>query len=314
MHPDLRARMGRHVEPATTAEGLVLRDLVGVMDFAVIDAAGMDIKGEAEQLFAHDRAFEMPAGGALAPRTVPFHLPCLARRCLAPDRKIGSVALAFYCFDPALALFSYRASKPPVIGDCRHVEIEAGVEFVAMPVGNALCEIDHLVDVIGRHRPLGRLADVERLHVRPIGFGVMLGDVPDRLRLGRSHLFHLVFARIAIVGQMTHVGDVDDVGELVALPAQCAAKDIGKDIGPHVADMGVVVDRRPAAVDARFPLVNGPEFLQLAGERIEQLQGRVGHETRIRWRHAYCQPSQRTLSSVPARWTSKLFTGASVSR
>ena len=313
MHPDLRARMSRHVEPATTAEGLVLRDLIGVMDFAVIDAAGMDIEGEAEQLFAHDRAFEMPAGGALAPRTVPFHLPCFARRCLAPDGEISRVALALDRVDAALAVLGDSACEAAVILYRRDVEIEPAFEFVAMFRRNLLAPRDHRLDVLGRARVLLGLHGETRKVVLEI-FLVKFGNVPRALVLARRHLLHLVLAFVGIGGEVTDIGDVDDVGKLVALPLQCAAQRIGKDIGAHVADVLVIVDRRPTAVDARFSRVNGPEFLQLAGERIEQLQGRVGHETRIRWRHAYCQPSQRTLSSVPARLTSKLFTGASVSR
>jgi len=149
-----------------------------------------------------------------------------------------------------------------------------------MPVGNALREVDHLIDIIGRHRPLGRLADIERFHIGPEGLGIVLRDVPDRLRPGGSHLLHLVLARIAIVGQMADIGDIDDVGEIVALPAQRASQHIGEDIGAHIADMGVVVDRRPAGIDARFAGVDGSEFLQLAGERVEQLERRLGHAKR----------------------------------
>ena len=36
----------------------------------------------------------MPARSTPAPRGIPFHLPRLARRGLAPDRKVGGIALA----------------------------------------------------------------------------------------------------------------------------------------------------------------------------------------------------------------------------
>jgi hypothetical protein len=61
------------------------------------------------------------------------------------------------------------------------------------------------------------LADVQRAHIGPIGLGIVLAmsqmDWPGL----RRHLFHLVLARIGIVGQVADIGDVDDVGELVAL-------------------------------------------------------------------------------------------------
>ena len=67
VHPDLRTRMRRLVQIAAAAEGLILRDFIGMVDLAVVDSAGMDVEWEAQQLLAHDRAFEMPAGCTLAP-------------------------------------------------------------------------------------------------------------------------------------------------------------------------------------------------------------------------------------------------------
>ena len=47
----------------------------------------------------------------------------------------------------------------------------------------------------------------------------MLRDVPDGLRLFSRHLFYLVLTRIGIIGQVADIGYIDDVGELVTLPA-----------------------------------------------------------------------------------------------
>src|SRR3546814_18072835 len=73
---------------------LVLRDLVGMVDFAMVDAAGVDVERMAQPRLAHHRAFEVPARRALAPGGVPFHLPLLARRGLAPYGEVAGVALA----------------------------------------------------------------------------------------------------------------------------------------------------------------------------------------------------------------------------
>src|SRR3546814_5505692 len=54
VHPQSRA-----ARVAATMR-LVLRDLVRMVDFAVVDAAGVDIERKAEQGFGHHRAFEMP--------------------------------------------------------------------------------------------------------------------------------------------------------------------------------------------------------------------------------------------------------------
>jgi len=265
---------------------LILRDFVGVVDFAVVDPAGVNVEGEAQHLAAHHRTFKMPTGRTLAPRAVPFHLARLYGRSLAPDREVGGVALALDALDPALSVLGHGAGQAPVIGHGGHIEIEPAVELVAMLVRDASRKFDHLRDVIGRHRPLRWLADIQRLHVRPIGLLVMFGDVPDRLRLLRRHLFHLVLARVGIVGQVAHVRDVDDVGECIPLPAQRPPQHIGEHIGAHIADMRVVIDRRPAGIDARLTGVDGGEGFELAGERVEQAQfvvwGSVGHG-RVLW-------------------------------
>ncbi len=146
-----------------------------------------------------------------------------------------------------------------------------------MFVRDALGEFDHRLDVIGCHRPLRRLADVERLDVRLKRLGVMARDVPNRLLgFGRGQ-FQLVLAGITIVGEVANIGDVDDVGELVALPLQRPPERVGEDIGAHVADVGVIVYRRPAAVDPRLALVDGNEGFERAGERVEQRELGCGH-------------------------------------
>ena len=107
---------------------------------------------------------------------------------------------------------------------------------------------------------------------------------------------------------MADIGDIDHVGEPVALEAERPAQHVGKDIGPHVADVRIVVDRRPAGIDPRLALVNGPERLQLAGQAVEQAKGGVSHgrglnpagtgvKTRARGTDA-----TRDRGSYPSRW------------
>src|SRR3546814_13012952 len=99
----------------------------------------------------------MPTRRAAAPRRIPFHLALLARGRLAPDREVGGVALAVDGIDAAFALIAAVAREAAVLSDRRRVEIEAAVEFVAMPVGDRLCERDNLRDIVGRQRPVRRL-------------------------------------------------------------------------------------------------------------------------------------------------------------
>src|SRR3546814_16938403 len=116
------------------------------MNLAMVDAAGVDVKGQAEFGLAHHRTFQVPARRAAAPRRIPFHLPRLARRRSAPDREIGGVALALDLVDPAPnpigVIVGHRARQPAIVGDGRDVEIEAPVEFKAMRVRATMCKFD----------------------------------------------------------------------------------------------------------------------------------------------------------------------------
>ena len=232
----------------------------------MVNAACMDIEREAEQLFAHDGAFKMPAGCALAPWTVPFHLPRLARRGLAPDREVGGIAFAFHRIDPAFTLLGNGTRKTPVIRHGGDIEIEAAFEFVAVLLGNALGERQHLLDIVRGDGPVRGLADVQRLHVVPIGLGIVPRDIPDGLRTLCCGFLQLVLTRIGIVRQVAHIGDVDDMGELVALPGQRAAQHVRKHVGAHVADMRIVIDRGSAGIDARLAGVDGHERLDLPSQ------------------------------------------------
>ena len=94
---------------------LILRNLLGMVNFAVIDPASVDVERQAKQSFGHDRAFKMPAGSAAPPGAVPFHLPRLARRGLAPDREIGGVALARDFPDPPFAFVGAGAGEAAIV-------------------------------------------------------------------------------------------------------------------------------------------------------------------------------------------------------
>src|SRR3546814_19992677 len=106
-----------------------------MMNLAMVDAAGVDVKGQAEFGLAHHRTFQVPARRAAAPRRIPFHLPRLARRRSAPDREIGGVALALELVDPAPnpigVIVGPRARQPARGGDGREVERKATVDVIA---------------------------------------------------------------------------------------------------------------------------------------------------------------------------------------
>ena len=209
----------------------------------------------------------MPARRAPAPGAVPFHLPRLAGRRRAPDREINRVALAGHRVDPAFARIGVRARQPPIVGDGCGIEIKPAVELIAVPGLDRFRPVDHRLDIVGGAGMRG-LANVQP---RQIGFEVRLiefGNVPGRFALCRGHSLHLVLARIGVAGQMADIGDVDDMGELVTLASEDAPQRVGKDIGAHIADMLIIIDRRAAAIDARLARVHRRERFKRTGQAV----------------------------------------------
>ena len=267
MHPDSRAAI------RSAAVRLVLRDLVGMVDLAVVDPAGVDVERLAEQRRAHHAAFDVPAGCAAAPRRIPFHLAGFARRSSAPDREVGRVAFAVDALDPALALVGRGARQLPVIGHRGDIEIQPARKHVAVPGLDPPGPRDHPCNVVGRARMLW-LSNVEPGEVVLEHLLVISRNVPRRLALRARCFLQLVVARVGVAGEVADIGDVDDVGELVALVAQRPAQRIGEDIRPHVADVLVVVDRRPARINRRLARPQRDEILEAAGQAVEKAQGR----------------------------------------
>ena len=261
---------------------MVLRDLVGMVDFAMIDAAGVDVEMVAQILTAHHRTFEVPAGRAAAPGAVPFHLTMLVGSAEAPDREVSGMTLARDAVDAALhRAFVARAGETAVVGDGTRVEVQAIGQTVAMLVGDRFAERDHAGDMVGRQRKAGGVADVEVLQVRLECPRVMVCDGPDILAALLGCGLHLVIARVGVAGQMADVGDVDDMSQAIALPRQGPAERIGEQIGAQIAEVRVMVDRRPARIDAHVGGVGGLEQLRGSGQAVVQRQRR--HARAIAW-------------------------------
>ena len=213
----------------------------------------------------------MPARRAFAPWGIPLHLPRFARGRLAPNGKVGGVAFAIDFVDPRFAIFGDGAGQAAIFWNGRNIEIQTAVEYVAMRVGYAFAPFNHCVDIFGRFGVRG-LADVQPFQ---IGLKIRLvkgGDIPCGLSLRCRRFLHLVIARVGVAGQMANIGDVDDMGELVALVGEHATQRVGKDISAHIADMLVIIHRRPAAIHPRFAVVNGGEGFQLPGQAVEEAQ------------------------------------------
>jgi hypothetical protein len=73
---------------------------------------------------------------------------------------------------------------------------------------------------------------------------------------------------VDVPGEVAHVGDVHHVRHFIAEEAEGAGQDVVEDVGSEVADVRVIVDGGPAAVETRLAGADRREVLELAAERV----------------------------------------------
>ena len=71
-----------------------------------------------------------------------------------------------------------------------------------------------------------------------------------------------------VVTHVPDIGDVLRVPHLVAEVLEGAVEEVAEQVGPQVADVGVLVDRAAARVDRHEAGLDRLERLDAAGERI----------------------------------------------
>ena len=160
------------------------------------------------------------------------------------ERAIGQLAVV---------LHRRHAEQHVLLGDI-------GVAGRDQPLDQRL----HLLDVLGRARLDGRRQAAERRDVLLEVLVGLFGQVADRdAALGR--------ARVDLV---VDVGDVADVGDVLGAieMAQQPKQHVEHDHRPRVADMGEVVDRRPAHIHAHALGIDRGEDPLLARQRIVEFQ------------------------------------------
>ncbi len=237
----------------------------------VVDAAAVQVEGHAQVLGGHGRALDVPAGVAPAPRAGP------AQNVLGlgplPQREVLGVALLFahrhagaFCL-----VFHAPARELAVVGVRAHVEVDRAVDLV----GVFLLEqhLDHL-DLLG-HVRRGARRDIrgqhaQRGHVFKVAARVALDHFHRFDALARRALEDAVFA---VVQDVAHVGDVLDVAHPVAGVAQEAHDHVEVDVGLGVAQVGVVIHRRPAHIHVHAPGRQRDELFFFAAEGVVDREG-----------------------------------------
>ncbi len=245
-----------------------------------VDAAAMDVEALAEMLPCHRGAFDVPAGTALgddARRRRPGRLAGFGR---LPQHEVGDVALVGRDIDSGAgdhlverALCQRAVARQHRVRGVHRLRREQHMVFgnVGEAAGDELLDDrPHLRNVFGRARLHRRRQATERGHVVLILLIGLLGDLADRLVQRQAGKV----ARGARVDLVVDVGDVADIRHVLGavVMAQHAEQQVEHDRGAAVADMGEVVDRRPAGIHADVGGIERHEGPLFPGERIVEAQ------------------------------------------
>ena len=125
-------------------------------------------------------------------------------------------------------------------------------------------DCDDLWDRLGGARLMGWLKNVERGNIGLELPGGAPGQVADRHALLLGPRIDLVID----VGDVAHIGDVLGAIEMAQQPEQ----HVENDDGPGIADMGKVIDRRAADIDAHSLRIDRLEDVLGSGQGIVKSQ------------------------------------------
>jgi len=213
----------------------------------------------------------VPARKSTTPGRLPLLLALHALGGELPDREVRGIALLRDLLDtPAFALAGQGQAREVCVGG---KAARVVVDPVAGAIGEALLleaqrQGDLLLDVLcGLAQNLGIEAAQSPAVLDPL-FRV-LGRNIGRLATGPGGgLLHLVFARIGIVGEVTDVGDVDDVGHAIVGLEQGALENVGEEIRAQVPQVLGRIHRGAAAVDPHVARLDGLEALFAAASCV----------------------------------------------
>ena len=225
----------------------------------------MDVDGLAQVFRGHGAALDVPAGAPPAPGAVPRRLAGLLR---LPQGKVQRVPLLLPDLDAGAGLQVVQSllAQGAVLRPASDVEVDVAVRHVGMAVvHDPLNRGDDLRNVLRGAGGDGGRADAQRLRVLLVLRDETLRQLRDRRPLPVRPMDHLV----------VDVREVLNEGYLVPQVLQPSAQHVEDDEGPGVADVKVVVYRRPAAVEGNLSLLQRDERLLFARKIVVQHQAQV---------------------------------------
>jgi len=237
----------------------------------------------AQQIGAHGRALDVPAGTAGAPGGFPGGLACLG---VLPQHEVQGVLLGRIHFHPFTGpqVVQGLAGEAAVAGELAHREIHVAVGgLVGQAVGFQLAdEAQHLGHVLGGPGFVGGLLHAQGGGILIHGRDEAVGQLADGLAVFHGPTDDLV----------VDVGDVADVGHVQTAGPQPAIDGIEYHQHPGVAQVAEIVNRHAADIHFHLAGFNGDEFLLFPGDGVIDFQ----HGQKEKWGLSDGQKKGRELT------------------
>ena len=232
-----------------------LGNLVFMMRENQIAAAAMEVKGFAQILHAHGRAFNMPAGTTGTPRALPSRL---ARFSGFPQRKIHRIMLAVINVYTCTShhILNITAGKLSIVFKFFYTVENIAVNNIAIAIVNqALNGFDDIIDMLGYTRINMRTAHIEFIHYFKVGVNIAVADIIPLYALFIGSVDNLVI----------NIGKVLYMGYVIAFMLQKAADNVPGYERTRITNMRMVVRSNTANIDVGFARMNRYEFFFLFG-------------------------------------------------
>ncbi len=260
-----------------------LGDLVLVVGEEEIEPAAVKVEGLSQELAAHGRALDVPAGATLAPRAVPRGLAGLGG---LPQRKVERLALLLSDLDALAGLHVVELSlrEPRIRGVLADLKVDVSLGLVGDALGDE--RLDERDDLGNRVGDLGR--DIGLEQVQRLGVGLEFADEAGGERDGLlAGLLRGVDDLVVDVRVIAHVPD------LQTLVPKVPDDHFERGEGAGVADVHKAVDRGAADVDPDLAGHQRRQGLLLTRHRVEDSDPRSAHGRGTLW-----EPGVRSVEDL----------------
>ena len=265
------------IGPTMAVAALGLSDLVRMMDRHMVDPAAVDIETLAQIFRRHGGALDVPARKAGSPGGVPLHDLIGIFRLREPKREIRLMSLSLIGLHPIrrLLFIEPKLGEIRVARESRHLE----VDITATLIGEARLnqsgdKIDHLLNMLGRPADRMRTQNVQHVGVTEERLLIGAGRYPTGSS-AHGPAASIILSSPESASDWRCPTSVTFMTWVTSYPAPASIRRSrsSKDIGPHIADMGEVVDGRSARIDAGPARLERLELLDRTAGGVEQADG-----------------------------------------